>query len=293
MALEIKAYIVNAFTKDGFGGSPTGVVLDAIGLSEEAMQFIASNLPVSHTAFVFEAKKENVKVRFFTPSGEILNCGHGTIAAHYTRAIVDNYSESCMFMQEARDGLQQVEVIKKGKEFEVYLRQNEIQFTTTPSPTLDSLLNIFSLKPSDLAVKYPVITASPGSERFLLGLKSSELVNILRPDFDKLKNLCSATKSIGCFAYSIDKPNEWEATARMFAPLIGVNEDIINGNSSGCLGVYLALLSGRSDVNLLVNQGQKFNQNGIVRVKVKKAGEHSWATIGGSAKVQRQVILSV
>lgn len=294
MALEITAYIVNAFTKDGSGGSPTGVVINPIGLSEANMQFISNHLPVSHTVFVWEPghKNQNVKVRFFTPSGEILNCGHGTIAVHYTRAIISNYTESTVFMQEAKEGLQQIELIKVDKEFEVYLRQNQIKFAPTSPSTIESLLNIFSLKPSNLAEKYPVITASPGSDRFLIGLKSSELVNSLAPAFDKLKDLCSSNKSIGCFAYSIDNLTS-EAMARMFAPSIGVSEDIINGNSSGCLGAYLSLLAGGSNINLLVHQGQKSNQDGVVSVKVRKTASHYETTIGGSAKIQREVIISI
>jgi trans-2,3-dihydro-3-hydroxyanthranilate isomerase len=55
----------------------------------------------------------------------------------------------------------------------------------------------------------------------------------LRPDLARLAGL----GVLGCFAYALDGPGR--AAARMFAPAIGVPEDIANANSTGCLAAYL------------------------------------------------------
>ena len=117
MTKQIEAYLVNAFLKDNSGGSPTGVILKAPDLTDDEMQIIANRIPASHTAFIFEPRheNENVKVRFFTPGGEILNCGHGTIAVHYSRAKVFNYTGSKTVLQQAKEGVQQIEIVKGGK----------------------------------------------------------------------------------------------------------------------------------------------------------------------------------
>lgn len=289
MQRTVKVYKVDSFTKQGSGGSPTGVVLAAGALDDADMQMLAGKIDVSHTAFVTEPTNpgENIKVRFFTPNGEILNCGHGTIAVHYTRAKIYHYTGSEIIFQETKEGVQRVEIMMATNDFEIYLQQNEILFSDVNSFVVESLLKAFLLNSTDLATDLPVVLASPGSNRFLLGLRSSAIANSLAPDLDELKNICTDHKSIGCFVYAMDsmQPNP-EATARMFAPNIGVNEDIINGNSSGCLGAYLLALSGQNNIELLISQGQKFNRDGLVKVKAAKINGHIKTVIGGGAKIQ-------
>ena len=77
----------------------------------------------------------------------------------------------------------------------------------------------------------------------------------------------------------------------MFAPNIGVNEDIINGNSSGCLGAYILQLNARDHLNLSVQQGQHFNQEGIVKVKVQNVDGRVITFIGGTAKITEEFMM--
>jgi PhzF family phenazine biosynthesis protein len=85
----------------------------------------------------------------------------------------------------------------------------------------------------------------------------------------------------------------FEATARMFAPNIGVNEDVINGNSSGCLGAYLFNLKNKNPLNLLVHQGQAFNREGTVKVRVKNVAGNVETAIGGTAKINGEITLAI
>src|SRR5436190_15270927 len=226
MINQVKAYKVDAFVKNNSGGSPTGVVLHATGLTGEQMQLITNQLGVSHTAFVFEPTPpaENVAVRFFTAGGEIVNCGHGTVAAHYTRARHFNFPDHYVCYQQAKEGIQQIEVVYEDQQLNIFLKQNKIHFLQPGIEEEKYLLEALNIKGTDLDPDFPIIIASPGSNRFLLGLNSPELLNSITPDFDRLKRVCDNVKSIGCFIYCIrsvqSKP---EAIARMFAPNIGVN----------------------------------------------------------------------
>ena len=136
---------------------------------------------------------------------------------------------------------------------------------------------------------YPVTLASPGSGRFLLAVQLAETINAINPDFEKLKLVCDDNKSMGCFVYSVDKlSSKLETEARMFAPAIGINEDVVNGNSSGCLGAYLLRLGNKDSLTLKVIQGQKFNLTGLVKVKAKRTDGHIETVIGGKAKIERE-----
>ena len=84
MAPEIEREILRyaAFTADGRGGNPAGVVLDARGLAETDMLAIAADLGYSETAFVTEPLDDSgrARVRYFAPLQEVPFCGHATIA---------------------------------------------------------------------------------------------------------------------------------------------------------------------------------------------------------------------
>ena len=78
MSTEILRYA--AFTDRPEGGNPAGVVLDASGLDDAAMQAIAADVGYSETAFVTAADGSDLGVRYFSPLAEVPFCGHATIA---------------------------------------------------------------------------------------------------------------------------------------------------------------------------------------------------------------------
>ncbi|MEO6166116.1 MAG: PhzF family phenazine biosynthesis isomerase [Chitinophagales bacterium] len=296
MVIKIQGYLVNAFTKGDDGGSPTSVVLNAPGLTDLQMQDIAKRTKTSHTAFVFEPTiyGQNPTVRFFTSNREILNCGHGTVAAHYARAKQFNLTGNHSLFQESKEGLQQIEIVETENEILVFLHQNEISFTAVDIDVSRQLISALKIDSTELIDDLPVTLASPGSKRFLLALKSSDVLNTINPDFENVKDICNAHQSIGCFAYTVEKfPPLFSATARMFAPIIGVNEDLINGNSSGCLGEYLLRIYGVNNLELQVNQGQKFNCNGQVIVRAYKKEDRYHTLIGGTARIVQEVEITV
>lgn len=84
--MEILRY--TAFSSDPSGGNPAGVVLDATGVDDAAMQAAAARVGFSETAFLLppgEAGGE-AEVRYFSPLAEVPFCGHATIATAVAHA---------------------------------------------------------------------------------------------------------------------------------------------------------------------------------------------------------------
>lgn len=70
-----------AFSLDPAGGNPAGVVLDAEGLDEAAMQRIAAEVDYAETAFVTGGTGDGGwDLRYFSPIAEVPFCGHATLA---------------------------------------------------------------------------------------------------------------------------------------------------------------------------------------------------------------------
>lgn len=193
--------------------------------------------------------------------------------------------------------MQEVEVRQRAGAISVHFRQNEIRFSEVDRETVAVLLPILGLREADLPGQYPVMLASPGANRFMVAVNSPATLFGLTPDLPALKRLCDRFESIGCFVFHVGPPAPTvEAVARMFAPAIGVDEDIVNGNSSGCLGAYLLHLDSARrmgpELSLSVHQGHAFDRPGTVLVSARRLGDRIETTVGGTAVIVRQLSLA-
>ncbi|MEX0644973.1 MAG: PhzF family phenazine biosynthesis isomerase, partial [Parvularculaceae bacterium] len=71
----------DVFTDQRFAGNPLAVVMDARGLSSEAMQMITREFNLAETSFVLppENPANTARVRIFTPGYEMPFAGHPTV----------------------------------------------------------------------------------------------------------------------------------------------------------------------------------------------------------------------
>lgn len=76
----MKTFVVDAFSDRMFGGNQAGVVLADRELDPQVMQQVAAELKHSETVFVRQAE-DGVRLRYFTPAGEVELCGHATVGA--------------------------------------------------------------------------------------------------------------------------------------------------------------------------------------------------------------------
>lgn len=289
----VDIYNINVFTKEMNGGSPTAVVFNADELTDEVLHGIAREADVSHTAFIFNADTYQFNIRFFTKEGEIKNCAHASIAAGYLYASKCGITDNATYYQKTISGTHKIYVTRQGNDWNVYLTQNEIIFKPAEDVLVDELLSTFRISIQDLDDRYPVILASPGSFRALIPLRSESILQELKPDFQMLRSTTTRHNIMGCFAFTmLPGPHDFFARARMFAPAIGVNEDLINGNSTGCLAAYLLNLgmmgTEKTELRLTVEQGHSFNRIGTVMANSKQAGSRIHTVISGTSVITGQ-----
>src|SRR4051794_22231714 len=74
---------IDVFTATPYRGNPLAVVLDAGGLSDDAMQQFAQWTNLSETAFLLAPDQDGAdyRVRIFTPGGELPFAGHPTLGS--------------------------------------------------------------------------------------------------------------------------------------------------------------------------------------------------------------------
>ncbi|MGH6611163.1 MAG: PhzF family phenazine biosynthesis isomerase, partial [Burkholderiaceae bacterium] len=115
-----------------------------------------------------------------------------------------------------------------------------------------------------------------GTSRLLVGLRSAELLDSVKPDMEELTRLTPHVGAEGYFVFALGDDRA-STQSRMFCPALGIPEDPVSGNAHGMLGVYLVnhgLLTPREGrVVFRGHQGHWVRRPGIVDVEVESSGK--------------------
>jgi trans-2,3-dihydro-3-hydroxyanthranilate isomerase len=114
--------------------------------------------------------------------------------------------------------------------------------------------------------------ATLGRPRMLLPIADRAALASLRPDLGRLRAATDRFGFLGCYVYTVPDA-EGRAAARMFAPSIGVPEDIANANSTACLAAHLG-------ADLRVDMGDSLGSPATVTASARPDGS---VLVGGTA----------
>lgn len=276
MIRQYNLYQIDSFTKEKFTGNPAGVITNADGLTDHEMQEIARELNNSETAFIFSpnSKEYDAHIRFFTPTNEVPICGHATIAAHYARA-VENGLDTSRVYHKTGAGILPVDVIRENDNYKIVMTQGQVEFgTIIDGENKKELLSALNIKNNDLLENYEIQIVSTGHSKVMVGIKSMDTLNTLKPNYDALSRLSKIIKCNGYYVFTVNsQDSDILIHGRMFAPAIGINEDPVTGNANGPLGAYLVhhnLVKHNSSLfRFKAKQGEAINRAGIIEVEVK------------------------
>lgn len=279
MSRPIRIFQVDAFTSERFTGNPAGVVLDADPLTDAEMLAIARELNNADTAFVMQPDGDDhdLRVRFFTPRTEAGFVGHATVATHFvlsSRAGLASKNGGRV-RQKQKTGLADIEIRGEGSERRIAVRQ--------PAPPLGrelndrerlAVLDSLALSTGDVDTRCPLRIVGGSGTRLLIGVRSSELVKSLKPDFSRLTTLSAQLGAAGFFVFTMNHGFTGCLTeSRMFCPALGIPEDPVSGNAHGLLGAYLAehgLLPHTDGIAKFTGaQGHHLNRAGRVDVELE------------------------
>ncbi len=242
MARKIQVHQVDAFTRKQFTGNPAGVVVNAEGLEDSEMLAIARELNNADTAFILPAENpgHDLRVRFFTPRTEAGFVGHATVAAHYVLSRRNDAARRRK--QKSKAGLVDVEIRGSDEARRIAIRQS----TPPLGRELNdrerlAVLDSLALASDDLDLRCPLRIVGASSTRLLVGVRSTEQLRHLKPDFSRLTTLSAQLGAAGFFVFTLaPQASDCLTESRMFCPSLGIPEDPVSGNAHGLLGAYLA-----------------------------------------------------
>jgi PhzF family phenazine biosynthesis protein len=234
MTIEILRY--SAFTRDGAGGNPAGVVLDATGLTEAEMLSIAAELGYSESAFVLPDPEvpRRVRVRYFSPLAEVAFCGHATIATAV--AIADRDGEGTLELTTVAGPIT-VETQRTAEGTTATLTSPPAHSTPVAPDVLARALAALRWSEAEIDPSYPPHVGFAGMHHLVLAVRDEATLAGLDYDFDALGALMAEQGWITVHLFWAESPSTFHA--RNPFPPGGVVEDPATGAAAAAFGGYL------------------------------------------------------
>jgi trans-2,3-dihydro-3-hydroxyanthranilate isomerase len=267
MRVPVEVTVVDACLRAGAGGSPTAVVTSGDDLDFTRIPPLAGT---SHVAVIGRDRS----VRFFTADGELPGCGHGTVAAIAVLA-----AGAAGFDGRLRAGGRDFAAsgVSSAGTVEAWFDQGPVALEPAGAELVAAFLDAIGLAAPDPGD--PPVLASPGRSRLLLPVTDRGVLAALRPDQERLARVSRRFGQLGCFVHT-GSPG---TAARMFAPAIGVPEDVANANSTGCLAAHRRATG--HDPAVAVDQGDTLGRPSTVRATATA----TTTLVGGTARISHRL----
>lgn len=227
-----------AFTYDGAGGNPAGVVLNADRLDAADRLAVAAQVGYSETAFVDAASQEGTyRVRYFSPRAEVAFCGHATIAAAV--ALAERRGPGDLIF-DTLAGPIPVRTEATATGYAATLTSAPTRTRTAGAAELDAALAALSWQQADLDPRYPAHVAHAGNNHLILAVAERERLAKLDYDYESLAVLMEERGWTTVHLVYAHSPLMF--SARDPFPPGGVVEDPATGAAAAAFGGYLRAL---------------------------------------------------
>lgn len=246
---------IAAFTNDGLGGNPAGVVLaDALPPAHD-MQRVAAQVGYSETVFSCPNGDGSWLTRYYSPEAEVAFCGHATIAlgavlgqtfgpATYPLALASNRID---VTAEQRDG-----------EWLSVLRSPPTRSAIASSELLSEALALFRYEAAELDPTLAPCMAHAGLDHLIIPLQSRAALARMDYDLDHGRRFMQ-THGIGTVAFVFSEGDRRFQARNAFA-IGGVLEDPATGAAAAAFAGMLRDLGRLEDGEIVIMQGVDMGQ---------------------------------
>lgn len=204
--MELKQYVVDAFTDKVFQGNPAAVCVLPEWLSDTLMQNIAIENNLSETAFTVK-KGDEYELRWFTPGGEIDLCGHATLGTAYVLLRFVETDRNSVSFQTKSGRL----IVKKTEDL---YEMDMPAYPLTAVPVTDEMEQAIGFRPSEAWTGRDLVCVMADEQQVLQA----------NPDEEKVKKLD------GLLLQLTAKGSTYDCVTRSFAPKLNVTEDPVCGS---------------------------------------------------------------
>jgi PhzF family phenazine biosynthesis protein len=227
-----------AFTQNGKGGNPAGVVLEAAGLNPQQRLAVAAEVGYSETAFLEQGPSDGAfRVRYFSPRAEVAFCGHATVAAAV--AVAERRGPGDLLF-ETLAGPVPVRTQAAATGYTATLTSAPTRTRPAAAEELAAALDALHWQHSDLDETYPPHVAYAGNEHLILAAHDRARLADLDYDYDSLADVMHRRGWTTVHLVHAQTPLLF--SARHPFPPGGVVEDPATGAAAAAFGGYLRAL---------------------------------------------------
>lgn len=260
--------MVNVFCHRGGGGNPTGLALDASGMTDDQMRGVAEACG-HESGFILPpsgaSPDADFRFRYFVPRHEMEMCGHATVGALW------------LLRDKGRIGPGTYRIETLSGPVTGYV--GETIAITQPRGTVaaadefrDDILDVLRLDPAALADR-PIQNARTSRVKTLVPVRDADTLNAIQPDFPRVEALCDALGSTGLYPYAVISESDGTFEARQFPRASGYPEDAATGIAATALafGLLENGLVARPEQPLRIFQGRAMGRLSEIQVRFAKA----------------------
>lgn len=271
VAAEMAVLRLSAFARDGEGGNPAGVVLDARALSEQDMLAVAAEVGYSETVFVTDgppvAGRRHYAVRYFAPLAEVPFCGHATVALG--AALGSALGAGDLLLDTPAGPVSLSTGQHPSGQWWTRLTSVAARQQPVDPAVLQQALDCFGWSTDVLEAGLPPMLSYAGAWHLVLCLAERRALQAMSYDFAALQGLCAEQ---GWTTVSLNfQVSPVEYLARNPFPAGGVVEDPATGGAAAAFGSYLAALGAvRAPARLRIEQGAEIGRPSELIVELQE-----------------------
>jgi PhzF family phenazine biosynthesis protein len=269
----------SAFTEDGHGGNPAGIVLDASSLTAEDMLRMAAAVGFSETAFLLPQTRDRAGIRYFSPQAEVAFCGHATIATAV--ALAERQGPGVLHL-DSRAGPVIVTTSPSSAGMSATLVSPPARSEPADPDTARRALAALRWEESDLDAAYPVHVASAGNDHLVVAARTADRLAAFDYDYDALAVLMAEQGWTTLHAF-------WAASSDVFHarnafPPGGVVEDPATGAAAAAFGGYLrTVLGDRAPRRATILQGHHMGAPSRLLIDLEPEARPGAVAVTGTA----------
>lgn len=269
---------VDVFTQQPLLGNPLDVFLDAHGLSDAQMLAITRETFLSETTFVFPRdaateRDQGVRVRIFTPDGEIPFAGHPTLGtAMVLRSLRPRPAELAEITLDLNIGKIPVTFLtdSTGHTF-ADMRQVVPEFGAVHDR--QTVAELHNLSADDLADYGPIQTVSTGLPFAIVPLKRLGTLQSLSFNTEKMNAYVARQPANFGFYYVTADTQDADVAFRSRCVWVG-GEDAATGSAAGCAIAWLVRRGAASaDQAHRIRQGVEMKRPSDIIVRASRDGD--------------------
>jgi len=277
---------IDVFTSQPLLGNPLDVILDARGMSDEEMLAVTRETYLSEATFIIPRdaeteRKHGVRVRIFTPDGEVPFAGHPTLGtANVLRALhLAKASQRGSAVSELAEITLDLNVGKVPVTFRTDSSGRAFGEMRQVAPTFGTLhdkediARLHNLTSDDIADFGQIQTVSTGLPFAIVPLKRLSSLQSLRIDVRKMNEYTEKQGRDFGFYYLTRDTGDADVALRARCVYVG-GEDAATGSAAGCAAAWLVRNGAAApDESLHIRQGVEMKRTSDIFVRASRDGE--------------------